>query len=242
MYPQPQEQGGQLIRATIRFLRERGLNLPLDSHILIATSGGSDSTALAVLLLRYGRRVVDPKRVRLIHVNHGWRPRASQREQRQLERLADRLGVELITRNAPGPSEYPKGASWEAEARRLRLKIFEQEAQVWGGEACLVLTGHTQEDLAETVLWRILSGAPTHQRGGIYVARGRLVRPLLHASKRQLLEFLREEKVRHSSDSSNRDPRFLRARLRRSVWPALLRVFPNATENLAKMGLDTQLD
>ncbi len=241
MYAKPHAEGGTLIRRTIQFLRAQGLALPLDSHILIATSGGPDSTALAVLLSRYGRRVGALERIRLLYVDHGWRPRASAQEKRLLERLASRLGVSFVARQVPGPRTYPKGASWEAEARRLRLAVFEEEARAWGGDRCLVFTGHTREDLAETVLWRLLTGADPTQRGGILARHGRLVRPFLTTSKHSLLAFLREERVRFSVDSSNRDPRFLRARLRRSIWPSLLRLFPKATENLAKLGLDAQV-
>ena len=62
-YPKPKAVGGRLIRELVGLLKASGLSMPFDSHILIAVSGGVDSVALARVLHRYGRRIVDPSRL-----------------------------------------------------------------------------------------------------------------------------------------------------------------------------------
>src|SRR4051812_45912614 len=83
-YPKPGPVGGRLIRTMIATLREAGVVLPITSDILCAVSGGADSLALAHLLAHYGRRIVPRPReqLTLLHINHGWRGRASNADAR----------------------------------------------------------------------------------------------------------------------------------------------------------------
>ncbi|MCC7440934.1 MAG: hypothetical protein IT285_04850, partial [Bdellovibrionales bacterium] len=83
-YPVPGREGGKLIRRLISFLRSQGTRVPVSSHILIGCSGGLDSTALAWLIGRYGRRVVGPERITLVHFHHGWRGREADRDARRV--------------------------------------------------------------------------------------------------------------------------------------------------------------
>src|SRR4051794_22839086 len=77
----PGPTGGALIRTVVGFLRQFQIQLPIDSHILIAVSGGADSVGLAHLLVHYGRRVIDRSKIRLLHINHGWRADESDQDE-----------------------------------------------------------------------------------------------------------------------------------------------------------------
>jgi tRNA(Ile)-lysidine synthase len=227
-YAVPKDSGGRLARALVAGLKSADLSLPLSSHILCACSGGSDSTALAVALARYGRRVGPPSRITLLHVNHGWRGDESDADEEFVRRLAERLGVGFVSR---GLAELPgAGDSWEAHAREARKRIYSEESARLGG--AVVLTAHTADDQAETRLWRILTGAFDRLGSGILTRHEVEVRPLLAVRKELLRKFLLEEGETWREDSSNDDTRFLRARMRKELMPAIERLFPRAIESL----------
>jgi tRNA(Ile)-lysidine synthase len=238
-YPKPGPIGGRLIRRMVSFLRANRIELPLTSHILIATSGGSDSLALAVLLARYGRRVVARKDITLLHVNHRWRGEESDEDARFVRAQARSLdvGCRIVRLAAPDPTVL-KGESWEEQAREARKRIFVRECARLGGAQ--VLTGHQGDDLAETLLWRIFTGAAETHGAGIAVRHGLELRPLLSFRKSELQAFLREEGRGWREDATNQNGRFLRSRLRLELFPRIELLFPRAVEHLMKLGLAVQ--
>jgi tRNA(Ile)-lysidine synthetase-like protein len=245
MYPKPKEAGGILIRQAIRLLREFQVSLPISSDILIACSGGTDSLALAQLLLKYGRKIAPggAKQIRLLHINHGWRAQESDADEKFVEEFSRSWGVECITHRLPTPltSRKKSRRSGEEEARMLRKAIFRAEARKRGAQV-RVLTAHQQQDLAETVLWRACTGALRTHGEGIRVSDGVEIRPFLRAPRELLVEFLKEENLIPRDDRSNRDPKFLRARMRLSLWPELAQIFPQAQMHLSEWGLRAQRD
>jgi tRNA(Ile)-lysidine synthase len=237
-YPRPGEVGGRLIRKVIAFLRERSIQLPISSHILIAVSGGADSLALAYLLVKYGRRIGVAKNISLVHVNHGWRGKESNGDELFVKRAARKWGVKCIVRRL-NPRAIPKGESWENAARVARYEIFQKLADQYNGDV-VILTAHTADDLAETVLWRLFTGSAATHGGGIAVRHGVFLRPLLQVRKEELKSFLKEEEQEWREDRTNRDPRFLRVQVRQEMLPIIERVFPRAVEHLVSMALNAQ--
>ncbi len=229
MYPQPGPTGGRLIRSVIAFCRNQKLDF-YNSHILIAVSGGADSVALAHLLVHYGRRLIPRSRITLLHIHHGWREDAD-KDVNFVKDLASTWGVPIILRTVEPPSESWQGKSWEAEARQRRLSVFQEESK--GG---YVLTAHHADDLAETVLWRLCTGAFDHL-GGIASRYGIQLRPFLTQRKKDLLQYLREEGQSYREDSTNHDVRFLRSRMRQHVMPELECLFPQVIRALGQFAL-----
>lgn len=237
-YPVPGPVGGRLIRDLIAFVRSQGLKLPVSSHILIGCSGGADSTALAVLLARYGRRVMDPKRLTLVHFDHGWRLESAD-DARAVRHLAKGLGVRCVVRKLPADYLKDRGSSWEEGARKARkaawaklLSRAPKGTRVW--------TAHHGDDLAETLLWRLFTGAGATHGGGIAFESGLEVRPFLNVRKARLVAFLKEEGIAWREDSTNQDPRFLRAAMRAHLMPEIERLFPRAVEQLMAQALAAQ--
>ncbi len=227
-YPKPKDAGGRLIRELIASLKREKIRLPITSHILCATSGGSDSVALAICLARYGRRVIDPSRMTLFHVNHGWRAEASDQDEEFVMKLAQKLNVRFLSLRAP---EMPSpGDSWEEHARRLRKEAFVQTAKKL--KCRFIFTAHTGDDLAETRLWRLFTGKWETHAEGIYVRHGKEVRPFLRLRKAFLQEFFIEENQRWREDQTNHEGRFLRSRMRKELLPVIERLFPRAVTHL----------
>jgi tRNA(Ile)-lysidine synthase len=194
--------------------------------LVLAVSGGPDSTALLVLAARWRAALKRGPELLAVTVDHALRPESA-REARAVKRLASRLGVRHRTLRWTG--EKPRTGLQEA-ARAVRYRLLAAAARSAG--AVHVLTAHTLDDQAETVLLRMargsgLAGLAAMARltplDGIVVTR-----PLLGVPKARLIATLEAVGMSFVDDPSNRDPRFTRARLR-LLMPAL-----------AEEGLDAQ--
>lgn len=195
------------------------------SGFVIAASGGPDSTALLFLVASWAKRLKTPPRLLAVTVDHGLRPEAAA-EAASVKRLARRLAVPHRTVAWRGAK--PKTGLQEA-ARLARYRLLMQAAAQAG--CGHVLTAHTLDDQAETVLFRLARGSGLTGLAGMAKAslvpmagHGEtfIVRPLLHVPKARLIATLRSADIAYSDDPSNRDPRFVRARLR-LLMPALAR-------------------
>jgi tRNA(Ile)-lysidine synthase len=193
--------------------------------LVLAVSGGPDSTALLLLAARWVKRLKHAPKLIAVTIDHGLRPEAA-REAAIVKRLARRLGVPHRTLHWRG--RKPRNGLQEA-ARHARYELLAQIAT--RARFAHILTAHTLDDQAETVLFRLARGsglfgltgmahaAPLPLRG---VREIFLVRPLLHIPKARLIATLAAERIAYAEDPSNRDPRFTRARLR-TLMPALAR-------------------
>jgi tRNA(Ile)-lysidine synthase len=193
--------------------------------LIVAVSGGPDSTALMVLAARWRKALRRAPKLVAVTVDHGLRPE-SKREAQTVKRLAEKLGVEHRTLRWTGPK--PKTGLQQA-ARLARYRLLARAAHAAGANH--VLTAHTLDDQAETVLFRMARGSGIGGLAGMEhvapmpVAEGRgllLVRPFLNVPKTRLVATLKAAKVPYADDPSNRDPRFARVRLR-ALMPALAR-------------------
>jgi len=197
--------------------------------VLAAVSGGADSVGLADVLVSLVPEL--DLKVHLVHVNHGLRPEADA-EQLSVERLAGDLGVPCHVERVTVRRE-PPWEGLEAEARRARHGAFRAVAERIGAQR--IATAHTADDQAETVLMRLLEGAGPRGLAGIAPVRGLLIRPLLEARRTDVEAHLRARGLAWMEDASNRDPRFLRNRVRHDVLPFLERtVDPGIAAGLAR--------
>lgn len=180
------------------------------SPLLIAYSGGPDSRALLHAALNWGKA-----EIHLAHVDHGWREESAQ-EAALLEREANELGVSFHLKRL----EKKTG---EEEARELRLAFFASLKKEIPYQA--VLMGHQANDLAETALKRLFEGAHLTRLFGMRqesVLKGVLIwRPLLRSPRKVIEEYLAKKEIYPLLDPSNRDPLYLRARMRLSLLPRL---------------------
>jgi tRNA(Ile)-lysidine synthetase-like protein len=215
-------------------LKAGGFMLPLSGKTLIAVSGGIDSMVLAHLLARYGRRILDPSDLTLLHIDHGWRPESGSYERETVRNWASRLGVGFISRDFPprGKSLRNSGNS-EEEARLLRQDLYRSLA----GPGCTcerVLTAHHRDDQAETVLFRFLRGELLELGSGILFKDGPSLRPFLQVTKDEIRAYAEEERVPFHEDSTNRDLNRFRAWTREKVLPLLEEAFPGVRQVLAR--------
>lgn len=206
--------------APISAQQARQLFAPLKAApaVVLAVSGGPDSIALMWLAVRWRRELAQGPRLVAVTIDHGLRPEAA-REARDVKRLARTLDVPHRTLRWTGPK--PK-AGLPAAARAARYQLLARAARATG--ATHVLTAHTRDDQAETLLMRMLRGsgiaglaamARETEREGV-----RLVRPLLETPKSRLVATLGKAKIAFADDPTNRDTSFTRPRLR-ALMPVL---------------------
>ena len=211
-------------RAVLATVRRRGLATPGDS-VLAAISSGPDSTALVAALAELRDRG-HLAAVRALHVDHGLRP-GGEEDAACARAACERLGVpfrSVKVRVGPG--------NVQAAARTARYAALRAEAARAG--CTLVATGHTRTDQAETVLMRLLRGAGARGLAGIPPRRGAIVRPLIDRSREEGLRHLAALGIAHREDPTNATPRYLRNRVRASLWPAVVALAPRAEAALAR--------
>src|SRR6202171_6049200 len=186
--------------------------------IVLAISGGPDSVALMWLAARWRRALARGPRLIAVTVDHGLRPEAA-REARDVKRLARSLDLPHRTVRWTGAKP---NTGLPAAAREARYRLLAQAARASG--ATHILTAHTRDDQAETLLMRMLRGsgiaglaamARESERDGVLLAR-----PFLHVSKSQLIATLKKAKLDFADDPTNRDTSFTRPRLR-TLMPVL---------------------
>jgi tRNA(Ile)-lysidine synthase len=191
--------------------------------LILAVSGGPDSTALLWLAVRWRARRKRGPALIAVTVDHGLRPESA-REAAAVKRLARRFGLPHRTLRWTGTK--PATGLQEA-ARAARYRLIASVAR--GSHSRHVLTAHSRDDQAETVLFRLIRGSglaglrgmtrlsplPGSGEGAITLAR-----PLLGVPKSRLLATLAKAGIPFADDPSNRDPRFTRPRLR-EIMPVL---------------------
>jgi tRNA(Ile)-lysidine synthase len=194
---------------------------PSSSPLLLALSGGPDSLCLFYSLLAYRNRYGIP--FHIAHVDHGWR-QESQAESQALQQLASYHQVPFHLKILV--PTLLKG-NLEAACREERYAFFASICQQIDFQA--VLTGHHQDDQAETVFKRVLEGAHWSRWTGLksegWIQGVRILRPLLTVSKSEIRETLVKEGLQAFEDPTNRDLHFLRARLRETIFPWLNQKF-----------------
>ena len=235
-YPKPGATGGRLIRNMISFLKTNPIPVPIASHILIATSGGSDSLALAHLMTHYGRRVAQKDQITILHINHGWRGKESDSDAEFVKSRGRAWGVPVKVHKVRPPGENEEGESWEEIARVRRQRIYDRYAK----KGALVFTAHQADDLAETLLWRLFTGQSATHGAGIQVRTDAEIRPFLRIRKAELQKYLKEEGESWREDATNHQGRFLRSRMRTELMKSLENLFPKAVEHLVDAALRVQ--
>ena len=186
--------------------------------LVLAVSGGPDSIALMWLVARWRRALSRGPKLLAVTVDHGLRPEAA-REAREVKRLAQAL--EMPHRTLHWRGEKPD-AGVPAAAREARYRLLAQAAKRAGARH--ILTAHTRDDQAETLLMRLLRGSGIAGLAAMKRVSPRegaiLVRPLLDIPKARLIATLDKAKIAYADDPTNRDAAFTRSRLR-ALLPAL---------------------
>jgi tRNA(Ile)-lysidine synthase len=214
-----------LITLVHRTLKEE-CRLAKEERILVAVSGGGDSTALlhvlSLLRERLGVSVVAHG------VDHGLRAEAG-RELDLAAELAERWGVPFTRTDL----SVAPGGNLQARAREVRHEALREAMRMTG--ATRLATAHHADDRAETVLLRLLHGGSPAGLAVLPAMDGASIRPMLRARKSDVVKHLRRHDIPFSEDPSNQDRRFMRVRVRLEVMPLLEELSPAIVSHLASL-------
>jgi tRNA(Ile)-lysidine synthase len=215
----------------------------VEEGLVLAVSGGPDSVALLTALVELRPASAGP--LLIAHFNHRLRGADSDEDEAFVRRLHDGLaragGAGLMLRSTrvdvAGRAQTEKG-NLESTARRLRYAWLAEVAQEF--HLARVATGHTADDQAETVLHHLLRGTGLKGLRGIAPRRPlngcvAVIRPLLQATRREVLEYLRDRNQEYRHDRSNEDLRFTRNRIRHELLPNLESYNPAIRSVLARL-------
>jgi tRNA(Ile)-lysidine synthase len=213
----------QQTRETVRrFALDHGLLTP--GGVVVAVSGGTDSTALLLLLADLA-----PDLGLVLHVAHfDHRIRRTGPQDAQfVSDLAARVGATFRAGRADAPSKS------EDDARRARYAFLERVAAE--RRASAIATGHTRDDQAETVLLHLTRGAGIVGLAGMRPSRDGIVRPLLCIGRAEATAVCAAAGIAPREDPTNRSLRYARNRIRRKVLPELAAINPQVTSALARI-------
>ena len=202
-----------------QLLRERMLHGA--DTVICALSGGADSVCLAHILLRLGPEF--GVRVECAHFNHQLRGEESDRDEAFVRRWCEERGVTLHSgRGDAGTYAMERRLSTETAARELRYAFFDG----LGDGRTRIATAHQADDNAETLLLHLTRGSGLRGLCGIPPVRGRYIRPLLEATRADVLQYLADHALTCVEDSTNALDDASRNRVRHQVMPVLRELNP----------------
>ncbi|MDQ2832504.1 MAG: tRNA lysidine(34) synthetase TilS [Acidobacteriota bacterium] len=214
-------------------------------RLCVALSGGADSVALLLTLHAANRTPRESLGIGLsaVHIHHGLRGAEADADQQFVEDLCARLDIPLHLHHASVPARLAQTRTagepetLEEAARNLRYKRFETLLQ--NSHADAVLTAHTLDDQAETVLIKLLRGAWTQGLSAIHpvltLPKGKVLRPFLATRRAAIESFLTSLNQPWRTDSTNTDTAFTRNRIRHELLPQLRTYNPGIDQTLANL-------
>ncbi len=189
---------------------------------LVLVSGGPDSVALLRVVLDLGGKPV------VLHVDHGLRGEESRADADFVRDLCEGLGVECEVEIL----ELGDASNFQERARGARYRAARGVSARFG--VGTVATGHTADDVAETVLLNLARGAGLRGLASIPPARDGIVRPLIDRTRAEVLDYLYVLGQPYRTDPTNLSGKYARNRVRLEVLPVLEEIHPGAAANLAR--------
>ena len=209
----------------VRKYIKQEIGLEADAMVLVALSGGADSTALLLFMKELGYKL------HALHCNFHLRGEESNRDQVFVEELCRKYDVPLSIHHFETEEEVKRrGVSTEMAARDLRYEWFRKELEA--RNASCIAVAHHRDDQAETLLLNLLRGTGLRGLAGMSPNHDGIIRPLLCLSREEILQYLESKGQTYVTDSTNSERIAQRNRLRIDVMPLLRSINPSAIEHL----------
>jgi len=223
-----------LLQRFLQFIKEENLFRHTD-YLLLAVSGGIDSVALCELCKQSKFNFI------IAHCNFQLRGEESERDEIFVNELARKYNVPILIKKFDTYLyALENKLSIQVAARQLRYSWFneilesKQEAETTQVRAKYLLTAHHLDDNIETMLMNLFKGTGITGLRGMLPKQNRILRPLLFARKKDIIEFARNNNLNYVEDSSNESDKYTRNYFRNHLLPDISKVFPAVEENLAK--------
>ncbi len=197
-----------------------------DHRVLLAISGGIDSVVMADLFHASSVHFA------LAHCNFKLRGTASDSDERFVRELSRELGVPFFSQHFDTDTHAKRmGASIQMAARHLRYDWLEEVRSKEGFD--VIATAHHLDDVIETAIYNWTKGCGIRGLRGIPVKNGKIIRPLLFATKEEILAYSHQRKLRHREDDSNHEDKYARNKIRHHIIPVLEKLNPGLQTTMA---------
>ena len=221
--------------------------IPINSKLLLACSGGPDSTALLLIMAR----IWQTNKINVAYFNHGLRSKQkSNLEYKFLKNICDHFEIEIIK----GSRDKKIKAVSEDALRNARYKWLAQVSQDL--KIKYIMTGHNQNDQVETVLFRLTRGTSLDgikamqiktSLNNLFINKKNqsslfLLRPLLNTSREEIDRYLNSVKVSALHDSTNDDNKYIRNYIRNEIVPSLKKINPKLIDSISRFAAIVNLD
>lgn len=196
--------------------------------VVVACSGGPDSICLLTLL--YELKDQQSFSLEACHFNHKLRGEDGDSDEQFVKKYCKDMGIPL-TVGERAASETVKN---EEDAREIRYSFFEKILEQKGREGTKIALAHHLDDLAETLLMRLIRGSGFKGLSSILPRRKNFIRPLLQISKNEIISFLDTRGIAFCKDSTNSQDIFFRNQIRNQLVPLLKSYNPRVIESLSR--------
>jgi len=218
----------KIYETVINFIKKHNL-IENNSKLLIAFSGGPDS----VFALHFFHQFKNKYKIELVaaHVNHNLRGNDSEQDQLFCENICNKLKIPIFIKYVDVKRFARKNnQSIEEAARNLRYNFFEEISNQ--EKVDYIITAHNSDDNTETILLNFIKGTGLSGLSGIPIKRGKIIRPILSLSKKEIVGFLELNKINFRIDKSNYENDFERNKLRNIVIPEIEKINPSLNSTL----------
>lgn len=221
---------GESISLRLERLLKKQKLFPKGAVLLAACSGGADSLAMTSLLQQVGQE--EGWHIYVCHVQHHLRGEEAESDALFVESFCHKRNLPFIRADVDVNllAEQEK-LSLEEAARKLRYKVLKETCQELNAVA--IVTGHHQDDQAETLLMNLLRGAGTRGLRGMQTRNGLIVRPFLDAARKDMEDYCKEQGIVWCTDSSNECTDYRRNSIRKELLPILEKYNPQIRRALA---------
>ncbi len=197
--------------------------LPVKGKVILAVSGGADSVVMTHLFHRVEVPAV------IAHCNFHLRGEDSDEDERSVRKLGDQLGLEVLVKHFDTHAEVEKrGGSVQMVARDLRFEWFNELLQK--DEYNVVAAAHHLDDQIETFFINLLRGTGISGLRSILPKQDNVIHPMLFATRNQIEDFAKAEKIAYRDDSSNESLKYRRNMIRHQLIPVLTELEPGYRE------------
>ncbi len=208
----------------INFIREKQL-LNGDERSLLALSGGMDSMLMLEMFVQAGFPFG------IVHCNFTLRGADADKDEAFVKKAAENLGVEFYSKTFDTKRiAAERGDSIQMAARDLRYEYFHEVAEEHGYHK--IALAHHLDDEHETFFVNLLRGCGIAGLHGIAPLRGKLIRPLMFAYRREIADYVQEHKIAFREDASNSSLKYIRNRIRHEIMPLFSDINPSFSNSL----------
>jgi tRNA(Ile)-lysidine synthase len=198
-----------------------------DSRIIVGISGGPDSVCLLDILAKISLKY--EIKLHIVHINYNLRGKDSDGDEKMAEELAEKheLGLSVLK-----VKKLKKENINEENLRNIRYDFFERVRKELNFD--LIAVAHNQDDQVETFFMHLLRGSGLQGLSGMKYKNGKIIRPLLEVSRKEILEYLKENRLKYRTDKTNKTNTFFRNKIRNKLIPNLEKNFnPNIKKTIA---------